>query len=93
MNLASVGRYFRDAQVPTWRKLLGLGAVAYAVMPIDLIPDVLPVVGWLDDIGVMALFMTAVVSDINRHAARLKDQPREKGPSVQVVDGRARTVR
>lgn len=75
MNLAHVGHYFRDAAVPRWRKLLGLFAVAYAVMPVDLIPDVLPVVGWLDDVGVLAAITTFLVQDIRRHALRLSAAP------------------
>lgn len=31
-----------------------LGSVAYALSPIDFIPDV-PVIGWLDDIGILAV--------------------------------------
>lgn len=30
-------------------------AVVYVVLPADLIPDVIPVVGWLDDIGAITL--------------------------------------
>ena len=39
-----------------WQKafafLLALGAILYDVSPIDLSPDAVPVVGWLDDVGV-----------------------------------------
>jgi len=30
-------------------------AALYAVFPLDLIPDMVPVIGWLDDLGVMSL--------------------------------------
>jgi uncharacterized membrane protein YkvA (DUF1232 family) len=42
-------------------KLLVMGALIYLVSPIDLIPDWIPVVGWLDDIGVA----TAVLAYLN----------------------------
>ena len=98
MNLMHVGRYFADSKVPTWRKLIGFGAVAYAFMPIDLIPDFVPVIGWLDDIGVLALFLGAVASDISKHAAKLGSAPvsqpsRSGAARVQVIDAQARTVR
>ncbi|AMV24096.1 hypothetical protein VT84_06845 [Gemmata sp. SH-PL17] len=32
-----------------------IGAVFYLVSPVDLVPDVIPIIGWLDDIGVLAL--------------------------------------
>ena len=43
----------RDPRVPTQQKLV-LGAVAaYLVFPIDIIPDFIPVIGQLDDLGVL----------------------------------------
>jgi uncharacterized membrane protein YkvA (DUF1232 family) len=43
----------RDPRVPTRQKLV-LGAVAgYLVLPFDLIPDFIPVIGQLDDLGVL----------------------------------------
>ena len=47
-------RYLRDREASIFGKLLAVFAVAYVVMPLDLIPDV-PFIGWLDDIGVVAL--------------------------------------
>jgi uncharacterized membrane protein YkvA (DUF1232 family) len=40
----------RDPRTPWYAKLLIAGIVAYAFSPIDLIPDFLPVVGFLDDL-------------------------------------------
>ena len=85
MNLAHIGHYFRDGAVPRWRKLLGLVAVAYAVMPVDFIPDVLPVVGWLDDIGVMAAVAAFLVRDVKRHALRLSSGPVVEGELARVT--------
>ena len=43
----------RDPRVPTQQKLV-LGAIAgYLVFPIDIIPDFIPVIGQLDDLGVL----------------------------------------
>ena len=43
----------RDPRVPTQQKLV-LGAIAgYLVFPIDIIPDFIPVLGQLDDLGVL----------------------------------------
>lgn len=43
----------RHPRVPWYAKLLILGVVAYALSPIDLIPDFLPVVGHLDDLVIV----------------------------------------
>ena len=40
----------RDPRTPWYAKLLVAGIVAYAFSPIDLIPDVVPVLGYLDDL-------------------------------------------
>ena len=40
----------RDPRTPWFAKLLVAGIVAYAVSPIDLIPDFVPVLGYLDDL-------------------------------------------
>lgn len=69
MNLLHVRRYLGSPLVPRWRKLLGLLAVAYVVLPMDLVPDVLPVVGWLDDVGVVAAVAAFLVRDMKKHAA------------------------
>jgi uncharacterized membrane protein YkvA (DUF1232 family) len=66
--------YFRDASVSTWHKLVGVLAVVYVVSPIDLIPDAIPVIGWLDDIGVIALVATWYLRQISLHAGRAKPQ-------------------
>ncbi|MBX3262228.1 MAG: DUF1232 domain-containing protein [Labilithrix sp.] len=50
----ALSRYYRDPSASTFGKLVIFFALIYAVVPVDLIPDV-PVVGWLDDLGVMGL--------------------------------------
>ncbi len=40
----------RDPRVPWYAKLLAIVVVAYALSPIDLIPDFIPVAGYLDDL-------------------------------------------
>ena len=40
----------RDSRTPWYAKLLVAGIVAYTLSPIDLIPDFVPVLGYLDDL-------------------------------------------
>ena len=40
----------RNARTPWYAKALGVFVVAYALSPIDLIPDFIPVLGYVDDI-------------------------------------------
>lgn len=45
----------RDPRVPWYAKAIALATVAYALSPIDLIPDFVPVLGYLDDLIVVPL--------------------------------------
>jgi uncharacterized membrane protein YkvA (DUF1232 family) len=40
----------RDPRVPWYAKAIGIAVAAYAASPIDLIPDFIPVIGYLDDL-------------------------------------------
>lgn len=51
-QVALFSRLLRDARVPVVAKVSLVGAVVYAVSPLDLIPDWIPVLGEMDDIGV-----------------------------------------
>ena len=44
-----VRRLLRDPRVPRWRKVALALVLAYLLMPIDLVPDFIPVAGQLDD--------------------------------------------
>ena len=52
----------RDPRVPWHVKLLALAVAGYALSPVDLIPDFIPVVGYLDDIVIVPLGVWLVVS-------------------------------
>lgn len=45
----------RDPRVPWYAKAVALAVTAYALSPIDLIPDFIPVVGYLDDLIIVPL--------------------------------------
>ena len=62
-----------DRQTPLQVKATLVGALAYFVLPIDAIPDVLPVIGFTDDAAVLAMAIKLVSSSIlpeHRDAAR-----------------------
>ncbi len=51
----------RDAPVPWYAKLVALLVTAYALSPIDLIPDFIPVIGYLDDLVILTLGVLLVI--------------------------------
>ena len=50
----------RDPRVPWYAKALAATVVAYALSPVDLIPDFIPVLGYLDDLVLIPLGVLAV---------------------------------
>ena len=48
-------RLMREPRVPLVAKVLPVLAVLYVLSPLDFIPDVLPVLGQLDDLGILIL--------------------------------------
>jgi uncharacterized membrane protein YkvA (DUF1232 family) len=53
--LKLLARLVRDPRVDRRRRLVALGAVAYAASPVDLIPEAIPVLGKVDDLVVAVL--------------------------------------
>jgi uncharacterized membrane protein YkvA (DUF1232 family) len=54
-DMVAIALAMRDPRVPWYAKALGACVVAYALSPIDLIPDFIPVVGYLDDLVLVPL--------------------------------------
>ena len=44
---------YKDPRVPWYAKVLAASVVAYAASPIDLIPDFIPILGYLDDLVIV----------------------------------------
>jgi uncharacterized membrane protein YkvA (DUF1232 family) len=72
----------RDPRVPWYAKLIAGAVAAYALSPIDLIPDFVPVVGHLDDLVIVPLGLLLVIKLIPpdvmqelRSAAEHYDRP------------------
>lgn len=74
MTLKDVRAWFGDKSVSKWRKLLLGAALVYVVVPFDVVPDMVPVMGWLDDLGVVSIAMTAMLADVRKRAALRKDE-------------------
>lgn len=77
---------YKDARVPWYAKVFSACVVAYAFSPIDLIPDFIPILGYLDDlilipIGIMfALKMIpeSVISDCEVKAEEMMKKGKQK---------------
>ena len=83
----------RDPRTPWPVRLLALGVAAYALSPIDLIPDFIPVLGYLDDLLIVPLGIAlvmrwvphAVTVDAREQAARVAARPTSRGMAVVII--------
>ena len=83
----------RDPRVPWYAKALALAVAAYALSPIDLIPDFVPVLGFLDDVIivpagialVIRLIPQAVMAEHRARAAAALDRPVSRAAAAVIV--------
>jgi uncharacterized membrane protein YkvA (DUF1232 family) len=83
----------RDPRTPWLARVLAVLIVAYALSPIDLIPDFIPVLGQLDDLilvplgvwFVLRFIPRAVLEDARLEAARLERKPISVGGLVFMI--------
>ena len=67
-----LSRLVRDRCVPRRRAWLLAALAAYLASPIDLIPDFLPVAGYLDDVVIMAIALRIAVRDVEAEEMRAR---------------------
>ena len=60
-DVVAIALAVRDPRVPWYAKAVGACVVAYALSPIDLIPDFVPVIGYLDDLVLVPLGLLLMV--------------------------------
>ncbi len=66
---------YRRKDTPTWAKNIILGTLGYLIAPIDAIPDLTPLLGYTDDLGVLSFGLVTIASYINDD---VKSQARER---------------
>jgi uncharacterized membrane protein YkvA (DUF1232 family) len=83
----------RDPRVPWYAKALAIFVAGYALSPIDLIPDFIPVVGYLDDVIIVPLGILMVIKLIppeimaehRELASAAQDRPVSRGAGAVIV--------
>ena len=83
----------RDPRVPWYAKALAVTVAAYALSPIDLIPDFIPVLGYLDDVILLPIGIVLVIKLIppdvmaehRALAAAAQERPGSRAAAVIIV--------
>ncbi len=63
-DIKALYNYMMDSNVPWYRKSIVLGALIYFITPIDSVPDLIPLVGYLDDLGVITAVLKFLGSEL-----------------------------
>ena len=83
----------RDPRVPWYAKAAAGAVAAYALSPIDLIPDFIPVLGYLDDLVIVPLGIWIVVrlippdlmGEFRAEAARFEARPVSRAGAIFII--------
>jgi uncharacterized membrane protein YkvA (DUF1232 family) len=86
-------RLVRDPRVPRRRKLLLVALAAYLALPFDLIPDFVPVLGYLDDLIIVPLGIALllrivppdVLADCRERAALATERPTSRLATLAIL--------
>src|SRR5947207_15170790 len=87
--MSAIWRFIRDPKGSKLGKLFVLVTLIYVIMPIDFVPDLVPVIGWLDDLGVasLAVFYLARIAKQYRAASMLPvPQPQRIEPEIKMPE-------
>ena len=84
---------YKDPRVPWYARAFAAVVVGYAFSPIDLIPDPIPVLGYLDDLVLIPLGVALavrmippqVLAECREKAREMKDRPVSRVAAVVVV--------
>jgi uncharacterized membrane protein YkvA (DUF1232 family) len=92
-DVVAIALAVRDPRVPWYAKAVGACVVAYALSPIDLIPDFVPVLGYLDDLVLVPLGLLLVVrlipadvlAEHRAAASAIVERPVSRAGAVAVI--------
>ncbi|MGB7604333.1 MAG: YkvA family protein [Lutisporaceae bacterium] len=64
--------YIRDKEVPIYKKAMIFGSLLYFILPIDIVPDYIFALGWLDDAAVAAFIWNVLRTEISEYITKQK---------------------
>ena len=81
-SIQAIYNWYRDLlRNPKYRWWVVAGSLLYLVSPIDISPDVFPIIGWLDD-GIIISLLIAEVSQIAKAKLQSQNVRADKQPTT-----------
>ena len=95
--LRLIYRLMTDSRVPLRAKLIVPAAIIYLIVPFDIVPDIVPIAGLLDDILALiisiGLFVTIVPREVlSEHLGRSGRSGGASPPKGKIIDGDYRVI-
>jgi len=56
---------FKRNDLPAWARSIVIGVIGYLLSPIDSIPDLTPLVGYTDDLGILSYALVLIAAYVN----------------------------
>ncbi|MEM9002305.1 MAG: YkvA family protein [Cyanobacteria bacterium P01_F01_bin.86] len=92
----SIAKWFTNLiRNSKYRWLIILGSLVYLISPLDISPDVFPIIGWIDD-GLLASIVVTELTQMVLEQRRKKETMQQQSPSERngnsVIDVESATV-
>jgi uncharacterized membrane protein YkvA (DUF1232 family) len=85
-SIQSIYNWYRDLlRNPKYRWWVVAGSIVYLVSPLDISPDIFPVIGWIDD-GIVISLLIAEVSQIAKEKLQAYNTKAEKATTSTPVE-------
>jgi len=104
-NVTEIVRYFRlvwrllnDERISPWLKaVIPAVALLYVLLPVDLVPDLIPVLGQLDDLAIILLATRLFIelcppSIVQEHLQSMSVAPANIPPDEEIIDATYRVI-
>ena len=93
VDLIALALATRDPRTPWYAKLIVAGCVAYALSPVDLIPDFIPVIGLIDDLIFIPIALALavrfipepVLADCRHRAGEIAARKTSRAAAIVIV--------
>jgi len=80
----------RDKDTPAWAKGVIVGTLGYFIAPMDAIPDLTPLVGYVDDLGALTVALATVAVHVkDEHVEKAQETLRRWFKETEEPEGRA----
>jgi len=67
LNWDAIADFMLDGKAPIGPKLFIILALAYIISPADVLPDVFPIIGWIDDLGLAGIAIFILSRSVSRY--------------------------